>query len=449
MPSLSDFLKQLSPDEVLEVVEPVDLDYFPTALVLELEKRQRAPVIWLEQPKGFDMPVVSNLFADRGRIARMAGVAPGQFNAAWLKAEANPIPPCIVPSGPVQEVVLTGSDVDAGRLPISRHFTQDAGRYISSGILVCKDPDTGVRNLSFQRLQLKAADRFGASLHSRGHIWDHLMRREAQGENLEVAVVIGAHPAIYLAAGAKVAMEVDEYDLAGALLGQPVDLVRCRTIDVEVPAEAEIVLEGEILANVHEAEGPFGEYTGYSTSRSTQNVFVVKAITRRAKPLYLDLIPGYSTEHLLLARVAKEAHVFERLKEMVPTLRALNYPKSGTHFHAYLSMKKTAEGQARHALMLLFGLDPYVKLAVALDEDIDVFNEQEVLWALATRFQADTDMFVVPKVFCNRLDPSSVDGMSAKLGLDATAPLSWDVERTTLPAEAVEAARTLIARHAL
>ena len=426
MPSLADFLKQLDPNEVLEIVEPTDLDYLPTALVLEMEKRQRAPVIWLEQPKGFDMPVVSNLFADRGRIARMAGVAPGQFNAAWLKA-----------------------DVDAGRLPISRHFTQDAGRYISSGILVCKDPDTGVRNLSFQRLQLKAADRFGASLHSRGHIWDHLMRREARGENLEVAVVIGAHPAIYLAAGAKVAMEVDEYDLAGALLGQPVDLVRCRTIDVEVPAEAEIVLEGEILANVHEAEGPFGEYTGYSTSRSTQNVFVVKAITRRAKPLYLDLIPGYSTEHLLLARVAKEPHVFERLKEMVPTLRALNYPKSGTHFHAYLSMKKTAEGQARHALMLLFGLDPYVKLAVALDEDIDVFNEQEVLWALATRFQADTDMFVVPKVFCNRLDPSSVDGMSAKLGLDATAPLSWDVERTTLPAEAVEAARALIARHAL
>jgi UbiD family decarboxylase len=449
MPSLSDFLKQLSPDEVLEIVEPVDLDYFPTALVLELEKRQRAPVIWLEQPKGFDMPVVSNLFADRGRIARMAGVAPGQFNAAWLKAEANPIAPRIVSSGPAQEVVFTGSDVDAGRLPISRHFTQDAGRYISSGILVCKDPDTGVRNLSFQRLQLKGANRFGASLHSRGHIWDHLMRCEARGRNLEVAVVIGAHPAVYLAAGAKVAMEVDEYDLAGALLGQPVDLVRCRTIDVEVPAEAEIVLEGEILANVHEAEGPFGEYTGYSTSRSTQNVFVVKAITRRAKPLYLDLIPGYSTEHLLLARVAKEPHVFERLKEMVPTLRALNYPKSGTHFHAYLSMKKTAEGQARHALMLLFGLDSYVKLAVALDEDIDVFNEQEVLWALATRFQADTDMFVVPKVFCNRLDPSSVDGMSAKLGLDATAPLSWDVERTTLPAEAVEAARALIARHAL
>ncbi len=449
MPSLSDFLRQLPPEEAFNITEPVDLDYFPTALVLELEKRQRFPVLWLEQPRGFDTPVVSNLFADRGRIARMAGVAPGQFNAAWLKAEANPIPPRIVPAGPVQEVVFAGSEVDAGQLPISRHFTQDAGRYISSGILVCKDPDTGVRNLSYQRMQLKARDRFGVSLHSRGHIWEHLSRSEARGRNLEVAVVIGAHPAVYLAAGAKVAMEVDEYDLAGALLGQPVDLVRCRTIDVEVPAEAEIVLEGEILANVHEPEGPFGEYTGYSTGRSTQNVFMVKAITRRQKPIYLDLIPGYSTEHLLLARVAKEAHVFERLREMVPTLKAINYPKSGTHFHAYLSLKKTAEGQARHALVLLFGLDPYVKFAVAVDEDIDVFNESEVFWALATRFQADTDMFTVPKVFCNRLDPSSVDGMSAKLGLDATAPLQWDVERTTLPPEALEAARKLIARHAL
>ncbi|HMQ52902.1 MAG TPA: UbiD family decarboxylase, partial [Anaerolineae bacterium] len=231
------------------------------------------------------------------------------------------------------------------------------------------------------------------------------------------------------------------------LLNEPVELVKCQTIDVEVPANAEIVLEGEILAGVHEDEGPYGEYTGYSTFRSTRNVFVVKAITRRARPIFLDIIPGYSTEHLLLGRVAKEAHVFQRLKEVVPNVVALNYPKSGTHFHAYLALDKTAEGQARQALMLLFGLDAYVKLAVAVDDDIDIYNEEDVLWALATRFQADTDLFVVPKVFCNRLDPSSVDGMSAKLGLDATAPLEhWDVERTSLSAEAVEAAKALIAR---
>ncbi len=447
MTSLRAFLDTLPEDEVLRITEPVNLDFTPTALVIELEKRKQFPVIYIEQPEGFDMPVVANLFADRRRIARIAGVdSPAQFNQAWLRAEANPIPPTIVDAGPVQELVFTGAEVDAGLLPISRHFEQDAGRYIGSGILVCKDPDTGVRNLSYQRLQLKDKNRFGASLHSRGHIWDHLLRSEARGKNLEVAVVLGAHPAVHLAGGAKVAMEVDEFDIAGALLGQPVELVKCKTIDVEVPANAEIVLEGELLANVHEEEGPFGEYTGYSTFRSTRNVFVVKAITRRANPIFLDIIPGYSTEHLLLGRSAKEAHVFNRLKEIVPNVVALNYPKSGTHFHAYLSLKKSAEGQARHALMLLFGLDSYVKLAVAVDDDIDIYNEEDVLWAIATRFQADTDMFVVPKVFCNRLDPSSVEGMSAKLGIDATAPLDWDVERTSLPSDAVEAAAEILAK---
>ncbi len=176
-------------------------------------------------------------------------------------------------------------------------------------------------------------------------------------------------------------------------------------------------------------------------------MFVVKAITHKRKPIFLDIIPGYSAEHLLLGRSTREAHVFHRLKEMVPTLKAINYPKSGTHFHAYMSFKKTAEGQARQALMLLMGLDSYVKLGVAVDEDVDVFNEEEVLWALATRFQADTDMFMIPKVFCNRLDPSSVEGMSAKIGIDATKGPKFEGERTRLPEKSVAWARNYISNH--
>jgi 2,5-furandicarboxylate decarboxylase 1 len=447
MPSLRDFLSSLPAAELLRVTETVDADYFKTALALELDARSRSPVIQLDHPVGSDVPIVTNLFADRSRIARMAGTDRAGFNAAFARALGRPLAAEVVPSGPIHEVVQTGDEVDVERLPISRHFEGDAGRYISSGILVCKDPDTGVRNLSFQRLQVKGRNRFGASLHSRGHIWEHLQRREARGQNLEVAVVIGCDPAIYLAGAAKVAMEVDEYGVAGALVGEPVQLVKCKTIDVEVPADAEYVLEGEILGGVYEDEGPFGEYTGYSTSRSTRNVFVVKAITRRSQPIFLDIVPGYSNEHLLLGRSSKEAFVYTRLKELVPNLVALNYPKSGTHFHAYLSMKKTAEGQARHALMLLLGLDNYIKLAIAVDDDVDVFDESQVLWAMATRFQADTDMFVVPKVYCNRLDPSSVDGMSAKTGMDATAPLNAESERTALPDRATRWARSFVEQH--
>lgn len=445
MASLRTFLEQLPDDQFLTLSErDLPLDYFPTALVLALERQGRFPVLRLDHPAGFDTPVVANLFATRDRIARMAGVGPGQFYQAWTRALSHLLPPVMVADGPVQAVRQQAPHLDAGALPISRHFEEDAGRYIGSGILVCKDPDTGVRNLSFQRLQLKGPDRFGASLHSRGHIWQHLNRAAELGRDLEVAVVIGGHPALYLAAAAKVAMEVDEYDIAGALLGEPVELVKCQTLDLEVPAQAEYVLEGRLLADEHEDEGPFGEYTGYSTYRSTRNVFQLSAITHRADPLFLDLIPGYSNEHLLLARSPREAQVFLRLKEAIPGLVALHYPKSGTHFHAYVSIRKSAEGQARQTLMALFGLDPYVKFAVVVDDDIDVQNEQEVLWALATRFQADTDLFTVPKVLCNRLDPSSVDGMAAKMGMDATRPPGWEGERTRLPADAVERARAVI-----
>jgi UbiD family decarboxylase len=447
MANLKDFLDSLPESEKLVVSEPINLDYIPTSLVLELEAQKRFPVVVIEHPQEFDVPVVTNLFSDRARIAHMVGSKPGEFGQAWARALANLAPTTMTDDAPVQEVVALGNEVDAAQLPISRHFEADAGRYIGSGILICKDPDTGVRNLSFQRMQLKGPNRFGASLHSRGHIWDHLQRCEARGKNLEVAVVIGCHPAIYIAAAAKVAMETDELEVAGALMRESIKLVKCKTIDVEVPADAEYVIEGEILAGTHEDEGPYGEYTGYSTYRSTRNVFEVKAITRKRKPIFLDIIPGYSSEHLLLSRCTREAHVTHRLKEMVPTLKAVSYPKTGVHFHAYMSFKKTAEGQARQALMLLLGLDSYIKFAVAVDEDIDVFNEDEVLWALATRFQADTDMFIVPKVFCNRLDPSSVDGMSAKIGIDATKPANFDGERTRLTAESVAWAKNYISRH--
>jgi 2,5-furandicarboxylate decarboxylase 1 len=443
-PSLRTWLASLPESDVLRIAEPVDLDFNPSALVLELEKAGRAPVVILEQPKGFAGRVVTNVFGCRDRIAAMVGAAPGGFNEAWTRAQGRLTPALVVDSGPVHDIVLEGEAADAGALPISRHFEKDAGRYIGSGILVCKDPDTGVRNLSYQRLQLKDPRRFGASLHSRGHIWEHLQRAKQLGRNLEVAVVIGVHPVINLAAAAKVAKDVDEFEVAGALLGRPVLLTKCRTIDVEVPAEAEYVIEGEILSQVQEDEGPYGEYTGYSTDRSTRNVFVVKAITSRAKPIFHDIIPGYAAEHLLLGRSAREAHVYLRLKEMVPGLHALNYPKSGTHFHAYMSMKQTAQGQARQALMLLLGLDPYLKLVVAVDDDVNVFDETEVLWALATRFQANKDMFMVPDAFCNRLDPSSTDGVSTKMALDATVPQDWTFERNAVPPSAAEWARRII-----
>ena len=444
---LRGYLEQLErekPEDLLVVDRECPADYTLTSLVGLLEEQNRYPVVMQQKVAGYDLPMVANLFGDRSRVAAMLGTTPERFAHEWQQRIGGLKSPRTVQQAAVQEMVDTDAVRGLGGLPVSRHFRQDAGPYIASGIVVARDPDTGVHNLSFHRMQYKGQDRFGISLHSRGHLWDYYARAEKRGVALPIAVVIGCHPLIYLAAGSKMAMEQDEYALAGALMGTPVDLVRCVTRDVLVPAWGEIVLEGEILPEIREDEGPFGEYTGYATDRSTRNVVQITAVTRRRVALYMDLIPGYSSEHLLLGRMAKEAEVVSRMKEKFPGIRAINFPRSGTHFHAYMSMKKTAEGQPRQALMLLLGLDMYLKWVVAVDDDIDVFNEEEVLWALATRMQPDTGQFVVPAVMCNLLDPSSRDGMSAKMATDATKPLDWSMVRCTRDPQADDLAREIL-----
>ncbi len=446
---LRSFWQQLEmerPEEILRISEPIRPDFLPTAVAWEAEALPHSPVVFLENVEGFHQPVIFNLFGTRERVGMIAGTTREGFGEKWLQAEEQPLAPVSVSSGPVQEVVFEGSDVDVTRLPILHHFPQDAGPYLCLGMLLCRDPDTGIDNLSYHRMQMKGPDRFGLSLHSRGHPWDFYRRQEERGKGLEIALVIGAHPALHITAGAEFGMDVNEISVGGALSGSPVEMVPCKTVDLEVPANAEIVLEGEILANIREPEGPFNEYTGYTTARSTENVLQVRALTHRQDAWYLDVIPGYSSEHLMLSRVSKEARVFQRLKEVIPTLKAMNCPKSGTLFHAYISLNKTSEGLARHALLTLMGLDHYIKFAVAVDEDIDVYNEEEVLWAIATRMQADKDLFIIPGDFQNRLDPCAPDGTVAKMGMDATAPMDWDVERVDMPEGILAEARKIMGR---
>lgn len=419
-PDLRDYLSALDSNEIAWIDGPVPRDFVITALCTELDKRKLYPLLCFDNVEGCDMPIVTNLFAKRERILGMMGTSEAEFSKTWLKAEENKIKPKIVSHGKVQEVIQIGDEIDVSNLPIMQHFKSDVGRYITSAFVVAKDPKKGIRNLSFHRMQVKTSNKMGISLHSRQHLWSYFCVAEQQNRPLQIAAVIGAHPLVVLAASAKTSIDVDEYDIAGGLLGEPIELVKGQTVEVEYPAHSEIVLEGRILTNIYEDEGPFGEYTGYSTSRSTRNVFEITAICRRKSPYYLSILPGPSADHLNLMRVAKEALVWDRLKERVPNVRKIHYYKSGVNFHCAVSMAPGAEGSVRQALMLLFGLDPYLKLAIALDEDIDITDEAAVMWALATRMQGDQDIFIVPKVFTNRLDPSSSGGVGAKVGIDAT-----------------------------
>ncbi|MGE5483577.1 MAG: UbiD family decarboxylase [Ignavibacteriales bacterium] len=446
-PSLGDYLRHLEaehPEEVLRIKEVHDADYVVTAMALEMDRRKQFLVMIVENPYGRGIPLVWNIFADRDRVGRLIGGTSETIPECYSEREEHPIKPVMVQDGPVKEVIEKGADIDLTRIPVMKHFASDAGRYITSGLFVCKDPDTGIRNMSFHRLQVKGPDRLGISLHSRRHAWDYLRRAEERGEDLEAAIVIGCHPGIVLGASAKGPIELDEYDIAGAVLGEPVELVKCETVDIEVPATAEIVVEGKILANVREPEGPFGEYSGYSTSRSTQHVFQVTSITRRKSPIYYSIVPGRSSDHLNLMHVAIEAFVKKRLKEKIPTLKALCFPKSGADHHCYISMKKTAEGLPKQALLLLLGLEHLTRLAVVVDEDINVFDEDEVLWAVATSMHAERDLFMIQNVFAGQIDPAATQGCATKIGIDATRPLTWDVVRPVMPEEAMEKARAIL-----
>lgn len=442
--SFLDYIRREHPDHIWNVSRPVPRDYTSTALTLELEKENRGPVLFFETVEGYEMPLAANLYASREHVAWGLNTTRRELYGKISDALDNLIPARRVDGGPVQEVVWQDEEVDLGKLPIPRHFDQDAGPYITAGMIAARDPDTGAGNLAYARLQQRGPRLLGASVHSRQHLWDYHRRAELAGKDLPVAVVIGAHPTVMVSAAAKLGIEEDEYDLAGALLGQPLEICKACTVDVDVPARAEIVIEGYLRASERGPEGPFGEYPGYASHRSTNNVLEVSAITMRRNPVFVDIVPGNSREHLILGHVSYEAWVHKRMKEALPFFMDFNFPFSGIHFHCYIRIDKTAEGQPQQAAQLLFGLDQFTKLVVVVDKDIDIFDEQEVLWAIATHVQADRRVGILSNTIVNRLDPSSADGLGSKMLIDATRPLDWEAKRISVPEEALAFARSLM-----
>jgi 2,5-furandicarboxylate decarboxylase 1 len=453
MPSLRSFLDDLaskSPDEIWRFHDEMEPGYDIAALALELERRGERPVRWFERVRGSRFPVVTNLFADRRRFARALGVGAESLAAEWVARGERRLAPVVRPGGPVRDVVLTGPGVDLGALPVIRHFSEDGGPYITNGIVVAKDPDTGVRNASYHRMQLRGPNRLGTSLHSRRHLWDYQRRAEGHGEALAVSVVIGAHPLFHFGGGLwKGPIDVDEYEVVGGFLGEPLEIVPGVTVPVEAPADAEIVLEGRILPGAREPEGPFAEFTGYASERSTQHVVEVTAITHRRDALYQDIVAGISAEHTTLLAVPQEARLLRVLRGHYPGVRAVSYPQSGTcRLHCYVSLAQTAEGQAKNVAFTALGEDLSLKLVVVVDDDVDVYQEQDVLWAVATRMQADRDLSVIPNAMGAILDPSTRDGTTAKVIIDATRPIGGYPRRHTLPAESLARAAQLIADRA-
>ncbi len=417
---LRDWLDHLARTDRLAVARPgIALRHQLAAVANRLDGRQAS---FFPHPGNHAVPVVSGLTSDRGWMAEAMGVPPGRLLARFREAAANPLPWREVGEAPAQEVVHEKADLER-ILPIPTHNEHDSGPYISAGLLISRNPRNGRQNVAIHRLQVNAPDRLGVLILPR-HTMAYLNFAEEDGKDLEVAIVVGIDPLSLLASQAIAPLDADELEIAGALHGAPMPVVKCRTNEVRVPAASEIVIEGRVLREAREEEGPFGEFPQYYGERAKRHVIQVDCITTRRSPIFHTIVGG-GLEHLLLGGIPREATLLAHLQRSFPGVTDVHLSRGGVmRYHLVVQMRKRSEGEAKNVILGAFGGHYDLKQVVVVDEDVDIHNPHEVEWAIATRFQADRALVVVGHAQGSRLDPSTDDGVGAKMGLDATRPLA-------------------------
>ncbi|HYB71381.1 MAG TPA: UbiD family decarboxylase [Candidatus Bathyarchaeia archaeon] len=438
LPGYLDLIKRSRPEDLLVVSREIDPAYEITALVVKLDREARKrPVVICERVRGTGFPVLTNLHASRSRLALAIGAAPDAMLTTYLRAMDKPIPPRVVTTAPCKDVVLTGDRLDLHELPQILHHEGDAGAYLTAAISFAKDPTSETWNCAYNRLMIQGRDRTSIHLTLGKHLWEFQRIAESLGRPLPVAFAIGAHPAIALGALAIGSIDEDERAIMGALLREPLELVRCETSDVLAPAHAELIIEAEILPGARTPEGPFGEFTGYSLGERDREVVHVKAITHRRGAYFQDITVAH-LDHMLLSTIPMEANLYRAVRAMVPSVKAVRVPAP---FTCYVALEQRLIGQAKNAILAVLGADLYMKRVVVVDQDVNIFDDRQVTWAIATRCQPDRDITIVTHARGSDLDPStSEDGYSGKWGVDATAKpsLAGYTPRHRVPPEVYE-----------
>lgn len=431
-----DFLVSLEKMEELKRVKKKKVDpRFEMAAVMKRLEREEGPAVLFEAVKGHPgMSVAANLFSTRKRIAFSIGAEGERFVAQSIISKMEKAPEeakaCrIVKSGSVKDVVNTGKKASLSKLPILTHCEKDGGPYISAGVVVSKDPESKKRAIQVIEIHVKGPQKLNISPVTPPILFSYA-KAEEKNKALETAIVIGVDPEIMLAACAPsaIAAGMDKFEIAGAFKGEPVDLVKCETVDLEVPANAEIVIEGAILPKVREDMGPYGDYLKTYYWKEKKPVMKISAITHRKNPIYQALLCDGIETPLLLA-IPFEISLLKNLPLQFPFVREVHVTtNSGGFHHAVVSIKKRMDEDARYLILHLLS-NFVLKHVVVVDDDIDVFNLNDVEWAITCRVQADKDVILIPNMTAIPLDPSAREGITAKMGIDATRSLKVPAER--------------------
>jgi 2,5-furandicarboxylate decarboxylase 1 len=421
--------------KLLRVKREVDWNYELGAIVKHLKGKQP---FYFEKVKGYPMPMVAGLGGDRELMADSMGITGSELVPKLIDAIVNPIPTNKVASGPVQDNVIIGPFELDELFPICRYHELDSGQYYVSGVLVVKDLSGRKRYTSIRRMQFLGGNRTNILITS-PDLMEQYYHYERRGEPMEVAVMFGVVPAVVLSSQISTHLyHSDKLDVAGGLIGKPLDVVQCKTVDLEVLADAEVVFEGRMLPHVREMEGPFGELAGYYGGKAPQPVIEFSAVTFRNNPIWQTIFPSSYEERLPMA-IAREAVLFSTVRQVVPGVKAVHITMGGVaRYHAVIQIDKRSEGDGKQALLSAFASDKDLKHVVVVDDDVDIFDPEDVEWAIATRVQADLDVFIVPGAKGSPLEPShNLRGVSAKMGIDATYPLhaADQFRRTYVPGE--------------
>jgi len=426
--SLRSFLAEMhKKQQMLEVKEEVSPRFEVSTLIKEFDG---GPILYFDNVKERETKIVANVCGTRQRLCWALGTKTDELYQRLTEAWRTPTPPKKVKGGPVNEVVERAR---LSKLPILTHFEHDAGPYITSAIISARSPDKKIENVSIHRLQVLDDRHLAIRLVPR-HLFKLWQMAKEEKQSLDVAIAIGVHPAVMLASSSPVPFGVSEFDVANRFLNNKLTLIECENVNAFAPAEAEIVLEGRILFDKEVVEGPLVDITGTYDVQRKQPVIELVSTMHRRDYIYQALLPS-GAEHKLLMGLPHEAMIWEAVSKVVPSVKAVNLSNGGCGWlHAVISIEKLVDGDAKNALTAAFSAHPSLKHAVVVDTDIDVFNMEEVEWAIATRFQANEDMLLIPNARGSTLDPSADQetGLTTKVGIDATRPLTKPREKFEL-----------------
>jgi 2,5-furandicarboxylate decarboxylase 1 len=403
------------------VKEPLSTRFEISAAIGALNRR-RNKAIFFEQVEGYPSAVVSNLLGSKKRFAVAMDLKEQDVDDSYLQRRRSPLKPAHSASGLSDEIVIE-KDIDILKaIPVLTHHEKDAGPYLTASITIARDPETRVSGMGIHRVQIKDKDKVGIFLFS-PPLSDFFETAEKQGRPLEIAIVNGVHPLILMSSIVKAPAGIDKFEIAGGLLKRPVELIKCRTVDLEVPAEAEFVLEGEVLPNKAEKEGPFGESTGFYFTYNSP-VAKIRMIRQRKYPIYQALLP-FGGEDFALMNLVWGLDNVQVLKKSFPFVKDIVF--SGVNYMAVVQIDKTSDHQVNDVAEHLLE-NPYTKVVIIVDSDIDIRFPHEVTWAVCTRARASTDVHVKERLPGMPIDPSvqadqGTGFLTSKLVVDATMPL--------------------------